>query len=91
LGQAKRALPLAERALAIAKATRGPDHRDVATDLNNLALVLLDLGQADEALPLAERALALTTAAQGPDHLYSATIRNNLAEIVRRTRQISDS
>ena len=60
------ARPLAERALAITEAALGPDHPDVATRLNNLALILRDLGLAGEARPLAERALAITEAAPGP-------------------------
>ena len=41
------------------EAAYGPDHPDVATDLNNLALILQDLGQPEEARPLQERALAI--------------------------------
>ena len=55
---------LLERALAIDEAAYGPDHPDVATDLNNLALILRDLGQLEAARPLQERALAITQAAQ---------------------------
>ena len=48
-----------ERALAITEAAWGPDHPDVARDLNNLAQILRDLGQSEEARPLQERALAI--------------------------------
>ena len=37
----------------------GPDHPDVATDLNNLATILQDLGDLAGARPLQERALAI--------------------------------
>ena len=40
------ARPLAERALAIDEAAYGPDHPDVATGLNNLALILAGPGPA---------------------------------------------
>jgi hypothetical protein len=53
------ARPLLERALAIAEATHGPDHPEVATRLNNLAMILQVLGRPGEARPLAERALAI--------------------------------
>ena len=60
------ARPLLERALAIDEAAYGPDHPDVAPDLNNLALILQDLGDPAAARPLQERALAIDEAAYGP-------------------------
>ena len=56
------AKPLLERVLAIAEATNGPDHPDVATGLNNLASILQDLGQAGTARPLMKRALTIKQA-----------------------------
>jgi hypothetical protein len=53
------ARPLVERALAIDEAAYGPDHPDVAVDLNNLAAALGDLGETDRARLLEERALAI--------------------------------
>src|SRR5580700_8416 len=50
---------LLQRALAIDEAAYGPDHPDVARNLNNLALILKDLGDAAGARPLQERALAI--------------------------------
>ena len=81
---------LLERALAIDEAAYGPDHPDVATRLNNLALILQDLGQPQEARPLQERALAITEAAYGPDHPDVATRLNNLAGILRALGQPQD-
>jgi Tetratricopeptide repeat len=78
---------LAERALSITEAAYGPDHPTVATRLNNLALILLDLGQPVEARPLAERALTITEAAYGPDHPTVATRRTNLAVILADLEQ----
>ena len=80
-GRLTDAKPLVERALAITEAAYGPDHPAVATDLNNLALILRDLGQPETAQPLQERALAITEAAYGPDHPAVATHLNNLATI----------
>ena len=70
---------LLERALAIDEAAYGPDHPDVATGLNNLALILQDLGDPAGARPLQERALAIAEAAYGPDHPDVGTGLNNLA------------
>jgi tetratricopeptide (TPR) repeat protein len=53
---------LQERALAIDEAAYGPDHPEVATDLNNLAQILQDLGDLAGARPLQERALAIDEA-----------------------------
>jgi Tfp pilus assembly protein PilF len=58
------ARPLLERALAIDETVYGPDHPEVATRLNNLALILQDLGQPGTAQQLQERALAIIEAAQ---------------------------
>jgi hypothetical protein len=91
LGQQAEAGPLAERALAITEAAYGPDHPDVATRLNNLALILQDLGQLAEAWPLAERALAITEAAYGPDHPAVATLRTDLAAILADPAQPDDT
>ncbi|MBL7491632.1 tetratricopeptide repeat protein, partial [Frankia sp. AgW1.1] len=77
--QPAEALPLLERALAIAEAVDGPDHPDVSARLNNLAVALRDLGRVSEALPLFERALAIAEAVYGPDHSIVSTCLNNLA------------
>ena len=82
-GRLTDAQALLERALAITEAAYGPDHPDVARDLNNLAQILQDLGQLEAARALQERALAIDEAAYGPDHPDVATRLNNLAQILR--------
>ena len=47
--------PLYRRALAIDEKSYGPDHPDVARDLNNLALLLQDTNRLNEAEPLFRR------------------------------------
>jgi hypothetical protein len=74
---------LLERALAIAEATYGPDHADVAAHLNELALTLRDLGDLEGARPLQDRALAIAEATYGPDHPDVAAHVNNLALILQ--------
>ena len=56
------------RALAIDEASFGPDHPDVASDLNNLAQLLQDTNRLAEAEPLMRRALAIDEASFGPEH-----------------------
>ena len=65
LGEAE---PLMRRALAIDEASYGPDHPDVAIDLNNLAPLLQATNRLGEAEPLIRRALAIDEASYGPDH-----------------------
>jgi tetratricopeptide (TPR) repeat protein len=67
-GRFGEAVPLHERSLRIDETTLGPDHPDVATDLNYLGQALAALGRSAEALPLQERALRIREAALGRDH-----------------------
>ena len=78
-GDYTQALPLRQSALAIAKATFGPDHPTTAIALDNLALTYTHLGRPADALPLQQRALAITETALGPDHPDTATRLGNLA------------
>jgi tetratricopeptide (TPR) repeat protein len=72
-----------ERALAIAEAAYGPEHPEVGTRLNNLALVLRDLGDLAGARERFERALAIDLAAYGPEHPDVGTDLNNLALVLQ--------
>jgi CHAT domain-containing protein len=51
-GRYAEAIPLAEQALAIREQALGPEHPDVATSLNNLALLYAALNRPDQAHPL---------------------------------------
>ena len=62
-----------ERALRIDEANFGPDHPKVATDVNNLGMVLQDLGDLAGAKAAFERALKIDEANFGPDHPNVAT------------------
>ena len=67
------------RALAIDEKSFGPDHPNVASDLNNLALLLQATNRLAEAEPLYRRALAINEKSFGPDHPNVANSLNNLA------------
>ena len=54
------------RALAIDETSCGPDHPDVAIDLNNLAQLLQATNRLAEAEPLMRRALAIDETELGP-------------------------
>ncbi|WFB08610.1 tetratricopeptide repeat protein [Streptomyces sp. LX-29] len=78
-GRAGHALPLDERALAIAEAALGSDHPTTAVCLGNLAATYGELGRHAEALPLEERALAIAEAVLGSDHPSTGLRLGNLA------------
>src|SRR5271165_2908847 len=86
-----RAEPLYRRALAMAEASLGPDHRNVATDLHNLALLLRDTNRLAEADPLYRRALAIDEASFGPDHPTVAIRLNNLAVLLWDTNRLAEA
>ena len=75
--------PLMRRALAIDDASFGPDHPDVARDLNNLAQLLQATNRLGEAEPLMRRALAIDDASFGPDHPNTQTVRRNLEQMTQ--------
>ena len=72
-------------ALAIWERVLGPEHPDVATGLNNLALLYDDQGKYAEAEPLYKRALAIWEKALGPEHPKVATSLENYAALLRKT------
>jgi tetratricopeptide (TPR) repeat protein len=79
------------RALAIDEASYGPDHPNVARDLNNLALLLRTANRLSEAEPMYRRALAIDEASYGPDHPDVAIRLNNLAVLLQHTNRLSDA
>src|SRR5205085_2128669 len=70
---------LYRRALAIDEKAHGPDHADVAIDLNNLAVLYDAQGKYAQAEPLHRRALAIFEKVHGPDHPDVAASLDNLA------------
>ena len=79
LGNPKRALELAEQALAIRRELFGERHLDTARSLNNVAGFTDALGNPKRALELAEQALAIQRELFGERHLDTATSLNNVA------------
>jgi len=77
-GRPRQALSPAQRALAIARQISGPNHPDVAINLNNLATVLLDLGRPAQAASLFEEALGIMLAWNGESDVTVGTRLNNL-------------
>jgi len=80
-----RAVVMAKHALEVAEKAVGPDHPDVATSLNNLALLYETQGAYAKAEPLYTRSLAIRKNALGSDHPDVAQSLNNLAGLYRAT------
>ncbi|MEP7337232.1 MAG: tetratricopeptide repeat protein [Acidobacteriota bacterium] len=82
-GQFDKALPVAERALAIREKTLGAEHLDTTSSLNTFALIHQDKGDYAKAEPLFQRALAIREKNLGAEHSATALSLNNLAELYR--------
>ena len=72
-----------ERALTIDERAFGPDHPEVATDVNNLGRVLQDLGELAGARAAFERALTIDERLFGPYHPNVAIRVNNLGQVLQ--------
>ena len=83
--------PLYKRSLAIWEKALGPDHPDVATSLNNLAVLYREQGRYADAEPLYKRSLAIDEKALGPDHPDVATSLNNLAVLYDNQGRYADA
>ncbi|CAH3177319.1 unnamed protein product, partial [Porites lobata] len=59
----------------------GPDHVNVATSYDNLALIYTDLGDFEQAKEYQQRALDIELDKLGPEHVNVARSYNNLASI----------
>jgi tetratricopeptide (TPR) repeat protein len=75
--------PAPTRSLEIREKALGPEHPNLATSLNNLAVLYRAQGKYAEAEPLYKRSLAIMEKALGPDHPNVALILNNLAVLYR--------
>jgi CHAT domain-containing protein/tetratricopeptide (TPR) repeat protein len=92
-GQSKygQALPLAQESLHVAGSTFGPESRQVATSLNDLALVLEALDRWAEAEPIYGRALAVNEKLLGPQHPQVATNLNNLGLLYLKMDRLAEA
>ena len=70
-----------QRAIAIGEQVFGPEHPNLATDLNNLATLYVNQGEYEQAEPFYQRAIAIDEQVLGSAHPYLATRLNNLANL----------
>lgn len=85
-----RAEPLLRRALAI-RERAGPDHREVASSLYELAGLLGYTSRADEALPIYRRALEIQESEDGPDDGMTLTIRADLGSLLLTEARLEEA
>ena len=90
-GKYSQAIPLAQRLLADIEKTYGPDHRDVAAALNNLAMLYGSQGRDAEAEPLYKRSIAILEKLHGLDSSDVAPQLNNLAALYQRQERYADA
>jgi tetratricopeptide (TPR) repeat protein len=78
-GKYQEAIPLAEKAVELAKRVYGPEHPKTAQSLNNMAELYRVMGEYVKAEPLFKEALQIYQKVLGPEHPDTATCLNNLA------------
>ena len=78
-GKYAEAIPLAERAVTLARRHLGEEHPYYATSLNNLAVLYTSMGRYEDAEPLYQKAMEIRRRVLGEEHPYYATSLNNLA------------
>jgi len=87
----KEAEELFRKVLSKDEASLGPDHPDVARDLNNLAQLLKATNRFSEVEPLMRRGLEIEEKSKGKNHPHLAIQLNNLAGFLRATNRPSEA
>jgi tetratricopeptide (TPR) repeat protein len=72
-----------ENVLAIKVKALGPNHQDVGSTYNNMAIVLRNQGKNAEAMVYYKKALAIRINALGPNHHDVGATFNNMAVVLR--------
>ncbi|HLZ61756.1 MAG TPA: FxSxx-COOH system tetratricopeptide repeat protein [Ktedonosporobacter sp.] len=83
--------PLYQLAIRIQEQQLGAEHPDLATSLNNLAVLYKEQGKYAEAEPLYQRAIAIREQALGPKYFLVAAPLSNLAEIYREQGKYAEA
>lgn len=79
------------RAVKLVERAKGMNHPDVATALNNLAMVNFAEGEFGAAEPLYKRALDIDERALGPDANAVGTDLNNLALLYKKQKRLDEA
>ena len=90
-GKSIDAIPIAERAVDIARERHGEQHTEFSSALGLLAVVYQAQGRYVEAELLFKRSLDIREKALGPEHLNVGAALNNLAVLYREQRRYSEA
>jgi tetratricopeptide (TPR) repeat protein len=80
-----------ERVVRVYERAFGEDHPNVATALNNLAVLLQTTNRLAEAESLMRRALSIDERSFGKDHPKVATALNNLAQLLQAANRLAEA
>jgi tetratricopeptide (TPR) repeat protein len=86
-GKYQEAIPIAERAVEVAKRAGGPEHPETAAALNNLGLLFTKIGDYGKAEPPLQEALRIRQKVLGPEHPDTAQSLNDLAVLYLDTHE----
>ena len=91
LGDLEHFLGHDQRSISIKEKALGPDHPDLATSLNNLAILYRSQGRYEDTEPLYQRFISIKEKALGRDHPSLATGLENYASLLRETGRDSEA
>jgi tetratricopeptide (TPR) repeat protein len=83
--------PLMRRALTMDEESYGPEHPNVARDLNNQAQLLKATNRLSEAEPLMRRVIRIFEQSYGVNHPDVATALTNLAQLLQDTNRLGEA
>jgi tetratricopeptide (TPR) repeat protein/CHAT domain-containing protein len=86
-GKYQEAIPIAKRAVEVAKRVRGSHRTETAVALNNLGFLYKKIGDYAKAVPLYQEALRICQEILGPEHPAMAVGLNNLAGLYWETHE----
>jgi hypothetical protein len=78
------AIPIAERAVEVAKRAFGLEQPETASELDNLGFLFQKIGEYAKAEPLSQEALRIRQKVLGPEHPDTATSLNDLGSLYWR-------
>ena len=90
-GKPAEAVPIAERAVAVARERHGEEHAEFGSALGWLAIIYQGQGRFAEAEPLHKRSLAIREKAWGPNHPNVGAALHNLAMLYREQGRYADA
>ncbi len=80
-----------QQALSIRQHVLGPEHPDVASSLNNLAMLYYNQGKYEQAEPLLQQALSIRQHVLGPEHPDVAFLLENYATLLHQMRRTAEA